>query len=56
MRVIYWNRAEGGLSDYETAFDYVVLVMDGRVGDLVWLSGFPVLPQSLGMDYRFGSI
>ena len=26
-RVIYWNRAQGGLTDQETAFDYAVLVL-----------------------------
>lgn len=39
-RVISWNRAEGGLSDFETAFDYVVLVMDDRVGDMVGYPGY----------------
>jgi V8-like Glu-specific endopeptidase len=39
-RVIYWNRAEGGLSDFETAFDYVVLVMNDRVGDTVGYPGY----------------
>jgi V8-like Glu-specific endopeptidase len=36
--IISWNRAIGGLSDLETAFDYVVLVMNDRVGDMV---GYP---------------
>ncbi len=39
-RVISWNRALGGLSDLETAFDYVVLVMNERVGDLVGWPGY----------------
>ena len=39
-RVIYWNKAEGGLSDLETAFDYVVLVMNSRVGDDVGYPGY----------------
>ncbi len=39
-RVIFWNRAAGGLSDLETAFDYVVLVMDDDVGDRVGYPGY----------------
>lgn len=39
-RVIYWNRAEGGLSDLETAFDYVVLVMNDYVGNRVGYPGY----------------
>jgi V8-like Glu-specific endopeptidase len=39
-RVISWNKAEGGLSDLETAFDYVVLVMNDRVGDHVGYPGY----------------
>jgi V8-like Glu-specific endopeptidase len=38
--VLSWNRAEGGLTDLETAFDYVVLVMDQRVGDAVGWPGY----------------
>lgn len=39
-QVISWNRAIGGLSDLETAFDYVVLVMNERVGDMVGWPGY----------------
>jgi V8-like Glu-specific endopeptidase len=39
-RVIYWNKAEGGLSDFETAFDYVVLVMNDFVGSRVGYPGY----------------
>ena len=39
-RVIFWNRAEGGLSNLETAFDYAVLVMNDRVGDHVGYPGY----------------
>lgn len=39
-RVIYWNRARGGLSNLETAFDYVVLVMDRYVGNHVGYPGY----------------
>lgn len=37
-RVIYWNQAAGGLSDFETAFDYVVIVLDEPLGEL---TGYP---------------
>jgi len=39
-QVLSWNRAIGGLSDLETAFDYVVLVMNERVGDMVGWPGY----------------
>ncbi|MGD8846840.1 MAG: hypothetical protein PVJ84_22080 [Desulfobacteraceae bacterium] len=39
-RVIFWNKAEGGLSDFETAFDYVVLVMNDYVGSRVGYPGY----------------
>ncbi len=39
-RTLWWNRAEGGLTDVETAFDYVVLVMDRRIGDDVGYLGY----------------
>ncbi|WP_353480360.1 hypothetical protein [Haliscomenobacter sp.] len=39
-RVIYWNRAEGGLSNFETAFDYVVVVLDRFMGDLTGYAGY----------------
>jgi V8-like Glu-specific endopeptidase len=39
-RVIYWNRAMGGLSDLETAFDFVVLVMNDYVGNIVGYPGY----------------
>jgi V8-like Glu-specific endopeptidase len=38
--VIYWTQAPGQLSDQETAFDYVVLVMDQRIGDIVGYPGY----------------
>jgi V8-like Glu-specific endopeptidase len=38
--VIWWNQAEGGLSDLETAFDYVVLVMNEPVGERVGWPGY----------------
>jgi V8-like Glu-specific endopeptidase len=38
--ILSWNKAEGGLTDLETAFDYVVLVMDRPVGDHVGYAGY----------------
>lgn len=39
-RVISWNKAMGGdgLTDFETAFDYVVCVLESRIGDIL---GYP---------------
>lgn len=37
---IYWNQAPGSLTDQETAFDYVVLVMEDRIGDIVGYPGY----------------
>lgn len=39
-RVIYWIQAPGQLSDDQTAFDYVVLVMEERVGEVVGYPGY----------------
>ena len=39
-RVIYWLKAPGSLTDAQTAFDYVVLVMEERVGDILGYPGF----------------
>lgn len=39
-RVICWNKAEGSLGDFETAFDYVVLVMNDYVGNRVGYPGY----------------
>lgn len=39
-RVIYWLKAPGQLSDAQTAFDYCVLVMEERVGDIVGYPGY----------------
>ena len=38
--VIYWLQAPGQLSDQQTAFDYAVLVMEDRVGEIVGYPGF----------------
>ncbi|TWD81285.1 hypothetical protein FB561_2396 [Kribbella amoyensis] len=39
-RVIYWIQAPGQLSDDQTAFDYVVLVMAERIGEVVGYPGY----------------
>ena len=39
-RVIYWEQAPGSLTDQQTAFDYVVLVMEQRIGDVVGYPGY----------------
>ncbi len=39
-QVIFWEQAAGLLSDQQTAFDYVVLVMEDRIGDIVGYPGF----------------
>jgi V8-like Glu-specific endopeptidase len=39
-RVIYWLQAAGQLTDQETAFDYVVLIMEERIGDIVGYPGY----------------
>jgi len=38
--VIFWEEAPGQLSDQETAFDYVVLVMAERIGETVGYPGY----------------
>lgn len=39
-QVIYWEQAPGQLSDEQTAFDYVVLVMEERIGEVVGYPGY----------------
>jgi len=39
-QIIYWNPALGLLSDQETAFDYVVLVMEEEIGNIVGYPGY----------------
>ena len=40
--IIYWTQVNGsdGLSDSETAFDYVILVLDQNMGDLTGYTGY----------------
>jgi V8-like Glu-specific endopeptidase len=49
-RVISWNKAQGGLSDLETAFDYVVLVMNDYVGNQVGYPGYRTYVDSWNGD------
>ena len=39
-RVIYWIQAPGQLSDDQTAFDYAVLIMEERIGEVVGYPGY----------------
>ncbi|KAL3675982.1 hypothetical protein R1sor_025930 [Riccia sorocarpa] len=40
-RILYWNRAPGpNLTNFETAFDYVVVVLDRNIGNLTGYTGF----------------
>jgi V8-like Glu-specific endopeptidase len=39
-KVIYWLQAPESMTDEQTAFDYVVLVMEERIGDIVGYPGF----------------
>jgi V8-like Glu-specific endopeptidase len=47
-RVIFWqkNTPADGLSDQETAFDYVVCVLDRNMGDVVGYPGYRVYSDS----------
>jgi V8-like Glu-specific endopeptidase len=47
-RVIYWLRADGsdGLSNTETAFDYVLIVLDRNMGDLTGYVGYRTYSSS----------
>jgi V8-like Glu-specific endopeptidase len=49
--VIYWLQAPGSLSDQQTAFDYVVLVMEERIGDIVGYPGY----RTYNDDWNGGS-
>jgi len=39
-QVIFWEKAPGTVTDEQTAFDYVVLVMEERIGDIVGYPGY----------------
>jgi V8-like Glu-specific endopeptidase len=38
--VVYWEQAPGSLTDEQTAFDYVVLVTNQRIGDSIGYAGY----------------
>ena len=41
--VYYWMKAAGpGISDQESAYDYVVAVLNTRIGDLTGYAGYKV--------------
>jgi V8-like Glu-specific endopeptidase len=44
--VLWWNKAQGGLTDFETAFDYVVVVLDRNLGDLTGYPGYRTYSDS----------
>lgn len=52
-RVIFWitTTPANGLSDRETAFDYVVCVLDSRIGDIVGYPGY----RKYSNDWNGGS-
>jgi V8-like Glu-specific endopeptidase len=50
-RVIYWIQAPGSLTDQQTAFDYAVLVMADRIGDVVGYPGY----RTYNDDWNGGS-
>jgi V8-like Glu-specific endopeptidase len=52
-RVIYWTQVDGsdGLSNTETAFDYVVLVLDRNMGDLTGYAGY----RTYNSSWNFGN-
>jgi hypothetical protein len=39
-RVIYWLQAPGQLTDQQTAFDYAVLVLEDRIGEVIGYPGY----------------
>jgi V8-like Glu-specific endopeptidase len=50
-QVIFWEKAPGSLTDDQTAFDYVVLVTEERIGDIVGYPGF----RAYSSDWNGGS-
>lgn len=49
--VIYWLQAPGSLTDQQTAFDYAILVMEERIGDVVGYPGY----RTYADDWNGGS-
>lgn len=50
-QVVYWIQAPGSLSDQQTAFDYVVLVMEENIGDIIGYPGY----RTYNDDWNGGS-
>jgi len=52
IQVIWWMQTNGGngLTDNETAFDYVVCVLDTRMGDVVGYPGYRIYSDSWNGD------
>lgn len=50
-QVIYWIQAPGSLSDQQTAFDYVVLVMEENIGEVIGYPGY----RTYNDDWNDGS-
>jgi V8-like Glu-specific endopeptidase len=48
VRTLSWVKVNGGdgVSDFETAFDYVVCVLDSRIGDTVGYAGYRTYDSS----------
>lgn len=49
--VVYWLQAPGSLTDQQTAFDYAVLIMAERIGELVGYPGY----RTYDNDWNGGS-
>src|SRR5215207_1525723 len=49
-QVIYWIQAPGTVSDEQTAFDYVVLVMVERIGEVVGYPGYRIYDDDWNGD------
>ncbi len=45
-RILYWNRAEGGLTNTETAFDYAVVKLDREIGNHTGYTGYRTYASS----------
>lgn len=50
-QIVFWNQAQGLLSDLETAFDYVVLVMEEDIGNVIGYPGY----RTYNEDWNNGS-
>lgn len=55
QRIIYWQPALGLLSDHETAFDYVILVLEESLGNTIGYPGYRTYDDDWN-DGRFWQI